>query len=256
MNVELSRQDDIAILTLNRPEALNALSFDILKQIGDAIDEVDAMQGVRALLITGAGDKAFCAGADIKELRNRKLTEQKRGAELGQAVFAKLDRLKVASVALVNGYAFGGGSELALACSFRLASPNAVFGLPEVKLGLIPGYGGTQRLPRLIGESRALEIIMTGRNVKADEAERIGLVNQVVEGDLMAAGKEFAARFTRYSLPVLEFARRAVQRAGDTTLYEGLQVEADLSTLAYRLNDAEEGMAAFEEKRKAEFKDE
>ena len=256
MNVELSKQDDLAVLTLNRPEALNALSFDILKQIGEAIDEVDAMTDVRALLVTGAGDKAFCAGADIKELRNRKLTEQKRGAELGQAVLARLDRLKVASVALVNGYAFGGGSELALACSFRLASPNAVFGLPEVKLGLIPGYGGTQRLPRLIGESRALEIIMTGRNVKAEEAERIGLVNQVVEGDLMAAGKEFAARFTRYSLPVLEFARRAVQRSGDTTLYEGLQVEADLSTLAYRLNDAEEGMAAFEEKRKAEFKDE
>lgn len=256
MNVELSKHDDLAVLTLNRPEALNALSFDILKQIGEAIDEVDAMTDVRALLITGAGDKAFCAGADIKELRNRKLTEQKRGAELGQAVFAKLDRLRVASVALVNGYAFGGGSELALACSFRLASPNAVFGLPEVKLGLIPGYGGTQRLPRLIGESRALEIIMTGRNVKAEEAERIGLVNQVVDGDLMAAGKEFAARFTRYSLPVLEFARRAVQRSADTSLYEGLQIEADLSTLAYRLNDAEEGMAAFEEKRKAEFKDE
>lgn len=255
MAVELTRNGALAVLTLNRPEALNALSFDILKEIGAAIDEVAAMDDARALLITGAGDKAFCAGADIKELRNRSLADQKRGAELGQAVFAKLDRLPIASVALVNGYAFGGGSELALASTFRLASPNAIFGLPEIKLGLIPGYGGTQRLPRLIGEGRALEIIMTGRNVKAEEAERIGLVNAVVEDDLMAAGIAFAERFTRYSLPALEFARRAVQRAGDVSLEQGLQVEADLSTLAYRLEDAEEGMAAFEEKRKAEFKD-
>lgn len=254
MAVELKREGDFAVLTLNRPEALNALSFAILEDIGRAIDEVARMD-VRALLITGAGDKAFCAGADIKELRNRPLADQKRGAELGQAVFAKLDRLPIASVALVNGYAFGGGSELALASTFRLCAPNAIFGLPEIKLGLIPGYGGTQRLPRLIGEGRALEIIMTGRNVKADEAERIGLVNAVVEGDLMEAGMAFASKFTRYSLPVLEFARRAVQRAGDVSLHEGLQIEADLSTLAYRTNDAEEGMAAFEEKRKAEFKD-
>lgn len=254
MAIELENKGDVAVLTINRPEALNALSFSILTEIGQAIDEVAAMN-VRALLITGAGDKAFCAGADIKELRNRNLIDQKRGAELGQDVFAKLDRLPIASVALVNGYAFGGGAELALASTFRLASPNAVFGLPEIKLGLIPGYGGTQRLPRLIGEGRALEIIMMGRNVKADEAERIGLVNAVADGDLMEAGLAFAAKFTRYSLPVLEFARRAVQRASDLPLHDGLQVEADLSTLAYRTNDAEEGMAAFEEKRKPEFKD-
>ncbi|MCA0043410.1 enoyl-CoA hydratase/isomerase family protein [Celeribacter litoreus] len=255
MAVELTRSGDCAVLTLNRPEALNALSFAILREIGAAIDEVAAMTDVRALLVTGAGEKAFCAGADIKELRNRPLMDQLRGAELGQSVFAKLDTLPVPSVALVNGYAFGGGSELALACTFRLAAPNAIFGLPEIKLGLIPGYGGTQRLPRLIGEGRALEIIMTGRNVKADEAERIGLVNAVVEGDLMEAGLEFAGKFTRYSLPALGFARSAVQRAADLSLTEGLRVEAELSTLAYRTEDAEEGMAAFEEKRKPEFKD-
>lgn len=255
MTVELSRNGECAVLRLNRPEALNALSFAIIRDIGAALDEVAAMQDVRALLITGAGEKSFCAGADIKELRNRPLIDQKRGAELGQAVFAKLDALPIASIALVNGYAFGGGAELAMASTFRLAAPNAVFGLPEIKLGLIPGYGGTQRLPRLIGEGRAVEIIMTGRNVKADEAERIGLVNAVVEGDLMQAGLDFASKFTRYSLPALEFARRAVQRAGDLPLAEGLRVEADLSTLAYRTADAEEGMAAFEEKRKPEFKD-
>lgn len=255
MTVNLTRNDEFALLTLDRPEALNALSFDILRQIGAAFDEVAGWRDVRGLLITGAGQKAFCAGADIKELRQRPLVDQKRGAELGQAVFARLDRLPVPSVALVNGYAFGGGAELALACTFRIAAPNAVFGLPEIKLGLIPGYGGTQRLPRLIGEGRALEMILTARSVKADEAERIGLVNAVAESDLLEAGLAFARRFSGFSLPALEFARRAVQRAGDTPLAEGLQIEADLSTLAYRTRDAEEGMAAFEEKRKPEFTD-
>lgn len=253
--VELSRRGDCAVLTLNRPAALNALSFQILKELSAAFDRIALDTEVRALLIIGAGEKAFCAGADIKELRNRRLIEQKRGAELGQAVFAKLDTLPVASIALVNGYAFGGGAELALACTFRLASATASLGLPEIKLGLIPGYGGTQRLPRLIGEARALEVIMTGRTIKAEEAVRIGLVNALVDGDLLEAGLEFAGRFTRYSLPVLELARRAVQRAGDVPLAEGLRMEADLSTLAYRTNDAEEGMAAFEDKRKPEFKD-
>jgi enoyl-CoA hydratase len=256
VSVELTREQDFAVITLNRPAALNALTFGILHDIGAAIDASASMPGVRALLITGAGDKAFCAGADIKELRNRSLVEQKRGSELGQFVFAKLDALPIASIALVNGYAFGGGFELALACTFRLAAPNAVFGLPEIKLGLIPGYGGTQRLPRLIGEARALELIMTARRVDAFEAERIGLVSKIVEGNMMEGGISYAKTFTRNSLPALEFARRAVQRAGDVTLVEGLRIEADLSTLAYRMRDAEEGMAAFEEKRKPEFSDE
>ena len=256
MYVELTRVEEFGLLALNRPEALNALSFSILREIADAIDAAAGMKDIRALFLTGAGSKAFCAGADIKELRNRSLLDQKRGAELGQAAFAKLDRLPVPSIALINGYAFGGGLELALAATFRLASANAAFGLPEVKLGLIPGYGGTQRLPRVIGEPRALEMILTGRTVKAAEAVQIGLVHQLVEdGDLLDAGIAFARRFSCYSLPALEFARRAVQRAGDLPLHEGLQLEAELSTLAYRTADAEEGMAAFEEKRKPEFTD-
>ena len=255
MTVELSRLGSCAVITLNRPEALNALSFKILRDLSALLEQVASQSDVRALLVVGTGEKAFCAGADIKELRHRRLIDQKRGAELGQSVFAKLDTLPVASIALVNGYAFGGGCELALACTFRLAARNAIFALPEIKLGLIPGYGGTQRLPRLIGEGRALEIIMTGRQVKAEEAERIGLVNAVVDGDLIQAGLEFAGRMTRYSLPVLEFARRAVQRAAGVALPEGLRIEADLSTLAYNTGDSEEGMGAFEEKRKPEFKD-
>jgi len=249
MSVNLSRRDEAMVLTLDRPEALNALSFAILADISAALDEV-AAGDARVLIVTGAGDKAFCAGADIKELRHRSLAAQKRGAETGQRVFAKIPALPMPSVALINGYAFGGGLELALACTFRLATPNAKMGLPEIKLGLIPGYGGTQRLPRVVGEAMALEMIMTGRTVDAEEAARIGLVHRVVEGDAMEAALDYARAFTRFSLPVLGFAREAVTRALDLPVHEGLKVEADLSTLAFRTADAEEGMAAFEDKRK------
>lgn len=255
MTVVLERIEEFARLTLDRQASLNALSFSILQEIGQALDEVADMSDVRALLITGAGAKAFCAGADIKELRNRSMADQRRGAELGQAVFSKLDRLPVASIALVNGYAFGGGLELALAASFRLCTPNAAFSLPEVKLGLIPGYGGTQRLPRLLGEARALDMILTGRTVKADEAQHIGLVHSVVDGDLLSAGISFARRFSGFSLPVLNFARQAVQRGMGLSLDQGLALERELSTLAYQTRDAEEGMQAFEEKRAPAFQD-
>lgn len=252
--VEISRLDEAALITLNRPQALNALSFSILDELAAAFDTI-AASDARVLLITGAGDKAFCAGADIKELRNRDAISQKRGAEKGQAVFGKLSDLPIPSVAIINGYAFGGGLELAMACTFRLATAAARMGLPEIKLGLIPGYGGTQRLPRLVGEARALEMVMTGRAVKADEAERIGLVNRIVEGDAITRALQFAREFCGYSLPALRYARSAVSRALDLPVNEGLKVEADLSTLAFGMRDAEEGMAAFEEKRKPEFKD-
>ena len=254
MPVELTNRDECAVLTLNRPEALNALSFDIMRRIGAAFDEV-AKSKARALIITGAGTKAFCAGADIKEFRNRTLVAQKRGAELGQSAFAKLDTLPMASIAVINGYAFGGGLELALACTFRLATKNAKMGQPEIKLGTIPGYGGTQRLPRVIGEARALELILTGRTVGAEEAERIGLVNRLVDGDPVEAGLAFAREFTGYSLPVLGFAREAVRRALDLPLNEGLKIECDLSTLSFQTKDSDEGAAAFEEKRKPQFRD-
>jgi enoyl-CoA hydratase len=254
MTIELTRAEEFALITLNRPEALNALSFALIRELGRAFDEV-AASNARALLVTGAGTRAFCAGADIKELTGRPLADQRRGADLGQATFAKLDRLPMPSVAIINGYAFGGGLELALACTFRLATRNAKMGFPEIKLGLIPGYGGTQRLPRAVGEARALEMIMTGRTVDAEEAGRIGLVNRLVDGDPVAAGVAFARQFAGYSLPVLGFARDAVRRALDTPLPEGLKIEADLSTLAFQTRDAAEGMAAFIEKRKPGFED-
>jgi enoyl-CoA hydratase len=258
MTIELTRIGEFALITLNRPDALNALSFSLIRELGARLDEV-ANSDARALIITGAGAKAFCAGADIKELMGRGLTAQKQGGEFGQATFAKLDTLPMPSVAVINGYAFGGGLELALACTFRLATRNAKMGLPEIKLGLIPGYGGTQRLPRVIGEARALEMIMTGRTVDADEAQRIGLVSRLVDsanaGDAVAAGVAFAREFSGYSLPALSFARDAVKRAGETPLHEGLKIETDLGTLAFQTRDAAEGMTAFAEKRKPKFED-
>jgi enoyl-CoA hydratase len=253
--IELTHDEEFAVLTIVRPQALNALNFELLEELGEYLDHIGTA-GARALIITGEGEKAFCAGADIKELQQRGLTAQREGAQFGQAVFARLDRLPIPSIALVNGFAFGGGCELALACTLRLALPHAKFGLPEVKLGLIPGYGGTQRLPRLIGQGRALEMVMTGRTVDAQEALAMGLVNRIVQAPGLAAAKAYAREFTGHGLRALQFAREAVQRSMDVSLHEGLRVEADLSTLAYRTRDAEEGMQAFVEKRKARFCDE
>ena len=255
MPVELTKQDEFAIITLNRPEALNALSFEIVGKIGDAIAEA-GNSDARALIITGAGDRAFSAGADIKELYGRTLAEQKASAHRGQRLFAQLDDIPIASIALINGYAFGGGMELALACTYRLATPNAKMGLPEIKLGLIPGYGGTIRLPRLIGEGRALDLVMTGRTVGSEEAERIGLVSKILDGDApMDAAIAYARQFTCYSLPVLKLARESVMRALDVSVLEGLKIEADLNTLAFQTEDSLEGMNAFVDKRDAVFKD-
>ncbi len=254
MTVRLTTRDGFAIMTLDRPAALNALSFEIIRLISDAVDEAAAMP-VRALIVTGAGEKAFCAGADIKELMGRDMAAQHRDVRLGQTTFARLEHLPFPSVAAINGYAFGGGLELALACTFRVASATAKMGLPEIKLGLMPGYGGTQRLPRLVGEGRALEMIMTGRAVGAEEALRIGLLHEVAEGDTLEAALAFAARFSGFSLPVLRMAREAVLRSGDTGLADGLRIEADLATLAFQTADAAEGMDAFASKRPAEFRD-
>lgn len=254
MAIKLTRHQEFALITLDRTAALNALNARLLGDLARALDEVERGTA-RALLITGSGEKAFCAGADIKELTGRTPLEHKEAMAFGQRVFAQLAGLRVPSVAIVNGYAFGGGLELALACTFRLATPTAKMGLPEVKLGLIPGYGGTQRLPRIVGEARALELIMTGRIVSAEEAERIGLVHRVVAGDPLEGGTAFARTFSGYSLPVLACARSAITRALDTPVSEGSRIEADLSAIAYQLRDAHEGMQAFVEKRKPHFED-
>jgi len=255
MPIQTRIDRQIGYIKLDRPDALNALSFALIKDLSDAIDQL-AESEARAIVITGTGSKAFCAGADIRELMDRDLRAQRHGALTGQATFAKLDQLGIPSIAVIHGYAFGAGLELAMACTFRVATKHAKVGLPEVKLGLIPGYGGTQRLPRLVGTARALDIILSGRTVGAEEAERIGLVNAIVEDDdPETLGAAFAKRYTGFSLCATAFALDAVRRATDVNLDEGLRIEADLSTLAYRTADAEEGMRAFIEKRAANIAD-
>jgi enoyl-CoA hydratase len=252
--VEFTRMDEFAVITLNRPEALNALSFSVVEEIDAAITKATASDA-RALLITGAGDKAFCAGADINELRSLSPVEFRQQLRRGQSVLARLSELPIPSFAVVNGLALGGGMELALACTFRVASPRARMGLPEIKLGAVPGYGGTQRLPRHVGLGRALDIVMSGRFVGADEALAIGLVTRVVDGDLMAGAMEYARTFTCYGLPSLRLAREAVMRALDTPIDDGLKMEAELSALSFSTDDAKEGTGAFLEKRPPVFKD-
>jgi enoyl-CoA hydratase len=261
MAVELEFSGPYALLTLNRPDALNALRFSMIEDIAKALDRIEASTA-RALIVTGAGNKAFCAGADIKELMDRDLTAHRNGVWLGQRTFSRLSTLRIPSVAVLHGYAFGGGLELAMACTFRIATEGARMGLPEVKLGLIPGYGGTQRLSRLVGEARATELVMSGRTINATDAERWGLVNRIVGSSETAPspspieiGKAFMSEFVGFSLCASLFAREAVQRGVSTTIAEGLNIEADLSTLAYCTSDAAEGMSAFAEKRKPEFKD-
>ena len=255
MNVLLEFQADHAVLTLNRPEALNALSFALLRELDQALDEVNA-SAARGLIVTGTGSKAFCAGADIPELMNRSAGQQRRDTRVAQNIISRLSQLRMPSVALIRGFALGGGMEVALACNFRIATRDARMGLPEIKLGLIPGYGGTQRLPRLIGESRALEIILSGRFVDAEEALRIGLVNQLVDdGEPMDVARSFLARFTPYSLNAASLAREAVVRGMQGSLDEGLKIEADLISAALQSADGCDGMQAFVEKRKAVVKD-
>jgi enoyl-CoA hydratase len=255
MSIKLAFDGPYAVVTLDRPEARNALQFTMVEALSSALDQV-AASGARALIVTGAGSKSFCAGADIKELMDRGLMEQRGGAKLGQHTFDKLAKLPVPSVAVVHGYAFGGGLELAMACTFRIATAHARMGLPEIKLGLIPGYGGTQRLPRLVGETRALEMVMSGRTVDAVQAEHWGLVNRIVpDGDPVQLGKTFMSDFIGYSRCASSFAREAVVRGMDAAREAGLDIEADLSTLAFQTRDSVEGMLAFIEKRPPEFKD-
>ena len=257
MSIDLSHNGDFAVITINRPEALNALSFKLVKDIIDKLDEVE-MLPVRGLILIGAGERAFCAGADIAELMGRSLVQQKADMVRGQRTFDRLSSFKVPTLAVINGFAFGGGLELATACNLRVATPNAKMGLPEIKLGVIPGYGGTQRLPRLVGEGRAMDMVLTGRAIGAEEAERIGLINRIVGhdgADPLEAGMAYLGEITQFGLPAIGFAREAVQRALDVPVGEGLKIEADLNTLSFQTEDAIEGLTAFLEKRKPAFRD-
>lgn len=254
-NITLEVENGIAKITFNRPKALNALNGALLTEFSAALDEISGNEDIRVLVLTGSGDKAFVAGADIGELSKLNALEAKTFSKKGHDAIGKLQQLAIPAIAAVNGFALGGGSEMALACDFIYASENAKFGLPEITLGIIPGFGGTQRLPRLIGMNMAKEMIFTGKMIGADEAKDLGLVNKVCAADalmddVMKTAKAIAAK----GKASLRAAKQAVNATLNVDLETGCNIEIDAFALCLSSADAKEGTTAFLEKRKAEFK--
>jgi len=251
----LDVKDNIAVVTLNRPDKLNALNAQTINDLDLVFDELKENENVYVIVLTGSGEKAFVAGADIKELNKLDTISAKEFAEKGQAVFSKIEKFDKPVIAAVNGFALGGGCELALACHIRLASDNAKFGQPEVNLGIIPGYGGTQRLARLINSGRAMEYILTADMISADEAYRIGLVNKVYpQSELLDKATEMAKKITGKGQQAIRLAMKAVKAVDEMSLKEGQNLEASLFALCCGTEDFKEGTSAFLEKRKPEFK--
>ena len=247
--------DGIARITINRPDKLNALNATVIAELDDAITRVDTDAAVRGVILTGAGPKAFVAGADITELAEQTPMQGKARSLLGQQVFRRLERCGKPVIAAINGFALGGGCELAMACHLRLAAEHARFGQPEVKLGIGPGYGGTARLPRLVGRGRALELLLTGAMIDAAEAYRIGLVNRVVPADKLLAESEAMLRTILENGPLaIRACLEAVDAGMETTLDQALLLEANHFGLLSATSDMREGTTAFTEKRQAVFK--
>lgn len=244
----------IYLLTVNRPQSLNALNAATLDEITKAVTTIAGDAAARVLLITGAGDKAFVAGADIAAMQDMSLEQAREFSEKGMRVMHSLEALPVPVIALVNGYALGGGCELALACDWILAADNASFGQPEVSLGIPPGFGGTQRLPRRVGPARALELLTTARQVKAQEAVAIGLANRIYPASgLRAGGLEMARAILAKSPMAVRLAKRAVQNGLNLDLFSACSLETDLFVEAFASEDRKEGMRAFLDKRSARF---
>jgi len=247
-------EDGIAVITVNRPDTLNALNAQVIQELGQAFYQARADDAVQGIVLTGAGDKSFVAGADIQQFPDLDALSGHRFALRGQAVFNRIEEMPKPVVAAVNGYALGGGCELALACHLRVASENASFGQPEVGLGLLPGYGATQRLPRLVGRGLAIELILTGDRISAGRAYEIGLVNRVVPlGDLLDTAKTIIATIAAKAPLAVGMALEAL-RTSDLPLHEGLRYEASLFGQACATADFKEGVAAFLERRKPTFK--
>ncbi|HLW79807.1 MAG TPA: enoyl-CoA hydratase-related protein [Terriglobia bacterium] len=244
----------VAMVTVNRPEKLNALNHKVMEELGACFKAIGDDDSVGAVILTGAGEKAFVAGADINELARQTPVEGKETSLKGQRVLDAIEGLGKPVIAAVNGYALGGGCELAMACTLRVAAENARFGQPEVKLGLIPGYAGTQRLARLVGKGRAHQMILTGEPVGAEEAWRMGLANQVVPlKDLLAAAEAVARKIMANAPVAVRFAIEAVNRGMETTEEQGQFLEATLFGLCCTTADMKEGTLAFLEKRPAKF---
>ncbi|MBD3898269.1 enoyl-CoA hydratase/isomerase family protein [Halomonas sp. ML-15] len=252
--IQRSERHGLACLTINRPKALNALNSALLDALAAELDALEAEPDLRGVLITGAGDKAFVAGADITEMRELSAAQARDFAQRGLATLKRLERLPVPVVALVNGFCLGGGCELALACDWAVASDNAILGQPEVALGVIPGFGGTQRLPRRVGPAMALDLVTTGRKIDAQEALRIGLVNQVMpQADLDAYVERLAKQLNGNGPQAVRGAKQAVHDGHDQDLDSALALETGLFALAFAGDEQREGMSAFVDKRKPDF---
>ena len=254
-NLILDKENEIAILYINRPKYLNALNAQTLKELTRDIDEVPRDPAIKVLIITGAGDKAFAAGADINFMLPLSPAEGRYFSDMGEKVFRKLELMEKPVIAAVIGFALGGGCELAMACDIRLAAENAIFGQPEVGLGIIPGFGGTQRLPRLVGEGRAKELTFTADNISAEEAYRIGLVNHVYPAaELMPQAKKMASRIAARAPMAVGYAKFAIGKGLQVDIDTAMSIESDMFGLCCATEDKNEGLGAFVEKRKPQFK--
>ena len=254
-NIKLEKKNQIAYITIDRPKVLNALNMATMQEIKQAFADAKQDVDVRVVILTGAGEKAFVAGADIGELSQHTPVSAKEYTHQGQAILDAIENLGKPVIACINGFALGGGCELAMACTLRLASENAKLGQPEVKLGLIPGYGGTQRLQRLVGKGVAMQLVLTGEMISAQEAHRIGLVNEVVPaGELIARAEAIAAKIIANAPLAIQYAIEAVNHGLDLTLADGLFLEATLFGVCCSTEDKNEGTKAFLEKRPAQFK--
>lgn len=251
--VEVTKKDHIAVVTMNRPEALNALNKAVFTDLEVALDDVERDDEVYVVIITGAG-RAFIAGADIGEMAPMNVAEGLAFSELGNRILMRVDMMEKPTIAAVNGFALGGGCEMALACDIRIASEKAKFGQPEVGLGITPGFSGTQRLPRRVGVAKAKELIFSGKMIKADEAEKIGLVNAVFAPEaLMDGALEMAKSFTKNAPIAVKYAKACIDRGMQMDMDDGIAVENELFAMCFATADQKEGMGAFLEKRPARF---
>ena len=251
----LEKEDGIGILYINRPEAMNALNTGVLEEIIHAMGEISKDDEIQVLIITGAGDKSFVAGADIKEMHGLTAVEGRKFGYIGQAAFRAIEKLEKPVIAAVNGFALGGGCELAMAADIRLASDKAKFGQPEVGLGITPGFGGTQRLPRLVGEGRAMELILTANTINVEEAYRIGLVNHIYPAEnLLDEARKMARKIMSNAPLAVKYSKSANNKGLQTDIDTGMAIEADLFGICFSTEDQKAGMGAFLNKEKASFK--
>ena len=254
-NLKLEKKNQIAYVTIDRPKVLNALNMATMQELWQVFSELKDDKQIRVVILTGGGEKAFVAGADINELAAHDAVSGKEYTHRGQSVLNLIENVGKPVIACINGFALGGGCEIAMACTMRLASDNAKLGQPEVKLGIIPGYGGTQRLPRLVGKGRAMQLVLTGEMINAQEAHRIGLVNEVTSpADLMPRAEAIAQKIIANAPLAVQYSLEAINKGLEMTLPEALYLEAVLFSVACSSEDKKEGTTAFLEKRPAQFK--